>query len=130
MAIAAGYLLVRKPRPDTREAVEVVEEGTLTDEKWKPFLPDITAPEFAEWKAGIINDRHSKNTLPGAILSLYAGLEACLDLGERQKKFISFLNANPPEGHVLARLCTAVEKEEGDWEGAIEKAERWCGYVK
>ena len=48
MDIAAGYLLVQKPRPDTQEAVEVVEEGTLKDEKWKAFLRDITAPEFAE----------------------------------------------------------------------------------
>ena len=130
MAIAAGYLLVRKPRPDTPEAGEVIEEGTLTDERWKPFLQDITAPEFAEWKAGIINDRHSKNTLRGAILSLYARLQACLDLGERQKEFISFLNDNPPGGDILARLCTAVEKDDNDWKGAIEKTERWCGYVK
>ena len=129
-AIAAGYLLVRKPRPETEESVEVVDETARTSENWEPFLRDISAPKFTGWKAGLINERHSKNVLRNAILALYARLQASLDLGKRQGEFIAFLNANPPGHDILARLCTAVGKEEGDWQGAVEKAERWCKYAE
>ena len=69
-AVAAGYLLVRRPRPDTDEAIEVVDEATQADGKWIPFLQDISAPDFTDWKVGFISDRHSKNALRGAILAL------------------------------------------------------------
>lgn len=58
-AIAAGYFLVRRPRPETEEAVEVIDEAAKASEKWEPFLRDISAPEFAEWKTGLISERHS-----------------------------------------------------------------------
>ena len=129
-AIAAGYLLVRRPRPDTEEAVEVVDEEKRADNQWVPFLRDIAAPEFANFKKGLINDCHNKNTLREAVIALYARLQASLDLGNRQKEFISFLNDNPPWRDILTRLSLAVGKEEGDWLGAIQKAERWCKYAE
>ena len=129
-AIAAGHLLVRRPRPDTEEAVEVVDEEKRADERWVPFLRDIAAPEYADFKKGLINDRHNKNTLREAVIALYARLQASLDLGYRQKEFISFLNDNPPWRDILTRLSLAVGKEEGDWLGAIQKAEKWCKYVE
>ena len=129
-AIAAGYLLVRRPRPDTEEAVEVVDEEKRTNEQWEPFLRDIAAPEFADFRRGLISDRHSKNTLREAVIALYARLQASLDLGSRQREFITFLNDNPPWRDILARLSAAVGKEEGDWLGAIETAEKWCKYAE
>ena len=129
-AIAMGYLLVRRPRPDTEESLEVVDEAVRANENWEPFLRDISAPEFAEWKTELISDRHNKNTLRNAIFALYARLQASLDLGKRQGEFITFLNDNPPWRDVLVRLSAAVGKEEGDWTGAIEKAERWCKYAE
>ena len=129
-AIAAGYLLVRRPRPETEESVEVINEETRADKNWEPFLRDISAPEFADWKEGLISDRHSKSTLRSAIIALYARLQAALDLGKRQGEFITFLNDNPPGLDILARLCTAVGKEKTDWLGAIDRAERWCGFAE
>ena len=62
-AIAAGYLLVQRPRPDAEEAVEVVDEDKRANEQWVPFLRDIPAPEFADFRKGLMSDRYSKNTL-------------------------------------------------------------------
>ena len=73
-AIAARYLLVRLHRPDTKEAVEVVDEEKRADERWMPFLRDIAAPEYADFKMGLINDRHNKSTLRKAVIALYARL--------------------------------------------------------
>ena len=129
-AIAAGYLLVQRPSLDAEEAVEVVDQDKLANEQWVPFLWDIAAPEFEDFKKGLINDRHSKNTSREAIIALYARLQASLDPGNRQKEFISFLNNNPPGQDNLIRLSKMVGKEEGDWLGAIERAERWCGYTE
>ena len=103
-AIAADYLLVRRPRPDTEEASEVVDEEKQVDERWVPFLRDIATPEYADFKKGLINDRHSKNTLHEAIIALYARLQASLDLGNRQKEFISFLNHQQKEIGVVTTL--------------------------
>ena len=128
-ALAAAYLLVKKPRPDTEEAVEVVGSEAQADAQWIPFLRDISAPEFSEWKKGLINERYSKNTLREAVLALYARLQASLDLGERQREFISFLNANPPGQKILLRLCEVAEKEKEDPQGAIERIEKWRDYV-
>ena len=130
MAIATGYLLVQRLRPDTEESLEVVDETSRANENWEPFFRDISAPEFAEWKGELISDRHNKNTLRNAIFALYARLQTSLDLGKRQGEFITFLNDNPPWQDVLVRICTAVGKEEGNWIGAVEKAERWCGYAE
>ena len=33
-AVAAAYLLVRKPNPGTKEATEIISEATLTDDRW------------------------------------------------------------------------------------------------
>ena len=49
-AIAAGYLLVRQARPDTEEAVEVLDKEKQADKRWVPFLRDIAAPEYADFK--------------------------------------------------------------------------------
>ena len=49
-AIATGYLLVRQPRQDTEEAVEVIDEEKRADERWVPFLRRIAAPEYADFK--------------------------------------------------------------------------------
>ena len=123
-AIAAGYLLVRRPRPETEESVEVIDEAIKASENWEPFLRDISAPEFTEWKAGLISERHSKNALRGAILALYARLQASLDLGKRQGEFIIFLNAHPPGEDVLREICEVADKETGDWPGAIERIKK------
>ena len=128
-AIATGYLLVRKPRPESEEAVEVIEEATKASKNWEPFLRDISAPEFAEWKSGLISDRHSKSTLRGAIIALYARLQASLDLGKRQGEFISFLNTNPPGQDALLEICEVAGKDTGDWPGAIERIKKWRDYV-
>ena len=128
-AITVGFLLVRKPRPETEESVEVIDEATRTSENWEPFLRDISAPEFAEWKTELRSDRHSKNALRGAILASYARLQASLDLGNRQGEFISFLNAHPPGQDVLLEICEVAEKETGDWTGAIERIKKWRDYV-
>ena len=128
-AIAAGYLLVQRPRPETTESIEVVNEASKASENWEPFLRDISAPEFAEWKKGLISERHSKNALRDAILALYARLQASLDLGKRQGEFISFLNKHPPGQDVLVEICEIAEKETGDWEGAIERIKKWRDYV-
>ena len=128
--IAAGYLLIQRPPPDAEEAAEVIDQEKRMDEQWVPFLRDIAAPEFADFKKGLINDRHSKSTLREAIIALYARLQASLDLRNRQMEFISFLNDNPPWRDILDGLTMVVGKEEGDWLGAIEKAEIWCGYTE
>ena len=129
-AIAAGYLLVRQPRPDTEEAVEVVDEEERADERWVPFLRDIAAPEYVDIKKGLINDRHNKSKLREVVIALYARLQASLDLGNRQKEFIPFLNDNPPWRDILTRLSLVGGKKDGDWLGAIQKAERWCKYAE
>ena len=128
-AIAAAYLLVRRPRSETEESVEVIDEAMKASENWEPFLRDISAPEFTEWKTGLISERHSKNALRGAILALYARLQASLDLGKRQGEFITFLNAHPPGEDVLLELCEVADKEAGDWPGAIERIKKWRDYV-
>ena len=110
-AIAVGYLLVRRPRPDTEEAVEVIDETTRADERWEPSLLDISTPEFKQWKRELISDRHSKSVLRSAILSLYAHLQAPLDLGKRQQEFIAFRSANPLGHDILSRLCATADKE-------------------
>ena len=81
-AIAAGYLLLRRPCPDIEEAVEVINESTRAEEEWEPFLRDIATLEFTQWKTELISHRHSKSVLRSAILSLYAHLQAPLDLGK------------------------------------------------
>ena len=126
-ALAAGYLLVRKPRPDTDESIEVIDETSRANEKWIPFLQDISAPEFTEWKTGLINERHSKNALRSAIFALFARLQASLDLGQRQKEFIDFLNNNPPREDLLARLRAAANIDNN--EGAINRIEKWGKHI-
>ena len=105
-------------RGDTPVAA-LVEEGS----------PDISAREFVERRTRLINERHSKNVLRNAILSLYARLQASLDLGEWKKEFNRIHNANPPGQDILARICEIADKEPRDWPGAIERIEKWRDYV-
>ena len=120
-AIAVGYLLVHRPRLDTEEAVEVIDETTRADERWEPFLRDIAAREFTQWKTELISDRHIESGLRRAILSLYARLQAPLELGKRQQEFIAFLSANPLGQDIHSRQCATADKEANDWTGSIER---------
>ena len=121
-AVAAGYLLVRRPCPDTDEAIELVDKATRADEKCIPFRQDISSPDFADWTLGRISDRDSKNAPRGGILALYTRLQASLDLGQRQEEFMDFIHRNPPGEDLLARLRATANLN--DKEGGIGRMEK------